>query len=108
MVRFVRECGLLEPGWPEKNLLLTPETYGEWGKGPGADHRTPGVTVFIDNTLDCLWSMEFDAYGNAFEILEVSNDNANKSVRSVCHPRLNRLGMVNGRWPTILQCPRRY
>jgi hypothetical protein len=71
VVWFVRECGLLELGWPEDNLLLTSDTYGEWGKGPAAYRKTPGVTVFIDNTADCLWSMEFDDYGNCSQTLEV-------------------------------------
>ena len=71
VVRFIHECGLSELGWPEDNLILTSETYGGWGKGPAADHKTPGVTVFIDNTADCVWSMEFDPNGNASETLEV-------------------------------------
>ena len=71
MVRFIRECGLLELGWPEHNLLLTSDPYGEWGKGPAAMRAGAAVTVFVDNTADCLWSMAFDPEGNAADTLEV-------------------------------------
>ena len=71
MVRFIRECGLSELGWPDPNLILTSDTHGEWGNGPAAYQKTPGVTIFIDNTSDCLWSMEFDDFGNASDTLEV-------------------------------------
>ena len=72
MVRFIRECGLLELGWPVDNLLLTSECYGRWGKGPAAWNSVKaGVTVFVDNTADCLWSMALDPHGNAADTLEV-------------------------------------
>ena len=69
VVRFIRECGLLELGWSDRNLLLTSECYGRWGKGPAACGA--GVTVFVDNTSACLWSMAFDPEGNAADTLEV-------------------------------------
>ena len=72
VVRFIRECGLLELGWPEDNLLLTSDCHGRWGKGPAAwNNVKAGVTVFVDNTSDCLWSMAFDPDGNAADTLEV-------------------------------------
>ena len=73
MVRFIRECGLLELGWSDRNLILTSERYGPWGKGPVTWHTpgVPGVTVFVDNTADCLWSMALDPHGNAADTLEV-------------------------------------
>ena len=46
MVRFIRECGLLELGWPDDNLLLTSDCHGRWGKGPAAwANVTPGVSL---------------------------------------------------------------
>ena len=74
VVRFARECGLGQLGTASSpwdvgtNVHVCPATCGPRGKGPIA--MDLGITHFVDNTGDCLWSVLADPAGNAGDTIE--------------------------------------
>ena len=68
VVRFIRQTGLLELGFDMWNMHVVPDKTGKHGKGPVAGNL--GLTHFMDNDMDCLWSMLHDET-NANETMQV-------------------------------------
>ena len=67
MWRLVASMGLFELGMPHANLTLCRRDMGEFGKGPIA--KRYGLTHYIDDTMDCLWSVCCDSAGNAYKTI---------------------------------------
>ena len=68
VVRFVRSVGILDY-MPDRNLRLTTERSGPCGKGQAANEA--GITHFVDDSMECLWSVMKDRH-NALESI-ISN-----------------------------------
>ena len=82
--KFLRAIGVAEKsdggfGVPDENVILCTQTFGPGGKGEAVAHLP--ITEFIDDTVDCLWSVACDPRGN-------------------CHPTLKALFHFDaaGRW----------
>ena len=63
VVRFVRSLGFVDLGMPVENIHLCRARSGRDGKGRIADHCQ--LTHFIDDHLECHWSVLEDSEGNA-------------------------------------------
>ena len=67
--KFVESIGIAEfprgLGVPEENVRLVTERHGPFGKGPVC--KEYGITHYIDDEPDCLWSFWADECGHAAE-----------------------------------------
>ena len=63
VVRFVRSLGFVDLGMPVENIHLCRDRSGRDGKGRIAERCQ--LTHFIDDHLECHWSVLEDSEGNA-------------------------------------------
>ena len=61
-LKSVGLCSLNDGGFgvPDENVILCTNTFGADGKGEHLAHYP--ITEFIDDTIDCLWSVSSDTY----------------------------------------------
>ena len=69
--RLVASMGLFELGMPPENHTLCKHKVGTYGKGVIA--RDYNLTHYIDDSVDCLWSVCCDPVGNAYETMAQSS-----------------------------------
>ena len=73
MNKFLKSVGICSTdeggfGVPDSNVILCTSCFGPNGKGEALAHLP--ITEFIDDTLDCLWSVSSDPQGNCMQTLQ--------------------------------------
>ena len=72
-MRFMRSTGLIELGWDlDENMEITSAKSGRNGKGPACSKRQWDITAFIDNDMECLFSILNDKNGNCSHSLQAT------------------------------------
>ncbi len=66
--RFLKELGVLDLGMPVENVRYCTQCHGKFGKGPIA--KGLGLTHFVDDKDDCVWSVLCDDRGNAHNTID--------------------------------------